>query len=134
MDGKKKEGTSRRSKDKYPALKPRFNLKIRYDELSDFDYIHKLNDSEKKWLNDFLEAEVNANKKSPLYQNSKRINAKNNARNRDVYSRAKARHQLVFFSGLSKNSKDAKIDYEEDRIIFGIDSAKLDKNNRGNKR
>lgn len=53
-------GKTRRSKAKYPALEPRYNLKIRHDEL-ECDYLHELSDEEKDWLNRFNEEYVNTN-------------------------------------------------------------------------
>lgn len=53
------ETKTRRSKAKYPALEPKYNLKIREDELK-CDYLHQLSDDEKDWLNRFNEEYVNA--------------------------------------------------------------------------
>ena len=119
---------NRRSKTKFPALQPRFNLKTRHEELSDFDYIDKLNEKEKAWLNSFLEEEVNANfKHSGKILNKSKASKracynKNNARNRDIYSKAKASGRFVFMSSLTENSE--KVEYE-DQLIFEIDRKKL---------
>lgn len=89
-----KKKINRREQAKYPALEKKFNLLSRQDML-DFDYIEKLNDTEKEWLNKFVEEEVNASfrHKKPLNKTSeqrKRCYTNNNARNRDVLTRNKA--------------------------------------------
>lgn len=102
MPPKKKasEKSSQRSKVKTPGLKRQYNLKSRQDNL-DFDYIHKLNDEEKEWLNKFIEEEINADfrhkgkKLNPSKKAKQKIYNKNNARNRDVYTREKAAGKLV---------------------------------------
>lgn len=86
---------------KYPALKPQLNLKIRYDEIRDLDYIHKLNDSEKEWLNEFMDGWVNANTKNKVLKNKTELNKRNNDRNSCIYSRNKARGNLVYLNDLS---------------------------------
>ena len=48
----KKKKQTLRSIAKYPALDPHLNLRTRIDEL-DFDYLDKLNDKEKQFLNNF---------------------------------------------------------------------------------
>jgi len=62
---------SKRSKSKFPALEKRLNLKSRQD-LLDFDYLHKLEESEMEYLNKFVAETVNT---SFLYDPElKRIN------------------------------------------------------------
>lgn len=68
----KNKPKNRRSLAKYPALKKKFNLKMRQDSI-ELDYINgvknedgemvirPLNDAEKKWYNAFIEETVNAN-------------------------------------------------------------------------
>lgn len=87
---------SRRSKVKYAALDPAFNLKTRTD-LIDYDYINKLSEREKKWLNKFTQEYVNAgklNKKDRPLHKTKELKKdcydRNNARNRCQYTRQKA--------------------------------------------
>ena len=45
--------SGKRARKKYPGLDKAMGLK-RYSEWIDFDYIDKLNEEEKKWLNDFM--------------------------------------------------------------------------------
>lgn len=88
-----------RARTKYAGLKTHLNLKTRADQL-DMDYIGKLNDKEKAWLNAFIEEEVNSKfdhngKKFNKTKKAKRkIYSANNARNRCVFTRAKATHTL----------------------------------------
>lgn len=120
---------NRRSRTKYPALHPNLNIKIRYDELTDIDYIDKLNDYEKQWLNDFLEESVNANlkHKGKLLHNTKELSKKcydrNNARNRDLYSKGRARGLCNYLNDL--NGDQAVVD-DYEKIIEDIDK-KYDK-------
>lgn len=84
---------NRRNQAKFPALEKKYNLLSR-QELIDFDYIDKLNDKEKEWLNKFVEEEVNASFKhsKPLNRTKKQRQAcytKNNARNRCILTKNK---------------------------------------------
>ena len=88
---------NKRSRTKYPALKPELNLKTRY-ELIDYDYVDKLSEEEKAWLNKFTEEYVNASLNTEdLDKNlhnteelKKDCYRRNNARNRDILTKAKA--------------------------------------------
>lgn len=87
---------NKRSRVKYAALNPAYNLKTRTD-LIDYDYIDKLSEREKAWLNKFTQEYVNAgklNKKDrPLHKTQelrKDCYDRNNARNRCQYTRQKA--------------------------------------------
>lgn len=119
---KKKE--NRRSRTKFPALQPSLNLKTRYEELTDFDYFHKLNDSEKEWMNNFLEEYVNARMKHPgktLHRTKalkKSCYDRNNSRNRDVYSRGKARGMAVSLGDVKETKM---VDNSEDKMINDFD-------------
>lgn len=96
---------TRRAKSKFPALKKKYTLKIRQD-LLDYDYIDKLSDEEKAYLNQFTEEWLNASfvkTKSGNYS-SKNLHktqaqrreaySRNNRRNNDVYSIAKTSNKL----------------------------------------
>lgn len=117
---------TRRQRVKYPALNPMYNLKIRHDELSDFDYLDKLNDSEKKFLNDFLDGYVNASSKSKMFESKTENYKRNNRRNRDLYARAKCQNKLTYFSRMSKaeESSAERLDHELDKLILKIDMDK----------
>lgn len=114
---------TKRDKAKYPNLKPELNLKSRY-ELIDFDYLDKLSPDEMKFLDKFSEEYFGArfrkckvhskkkpNGKTPKprkpckecrklnLQKSKKMRKdctdRNNARNRDILTRAKASGSYV---------------------------------------
>lgn len=117
---------NKRNSTKFPGLDPAVNLKTRIDQL-DMDYINKLSEKDKKWLNKFCNEYVHAsldskNLKKNLH-NTKELKKdcydRNNARNRDVYTKAKASGNLAY-------SEDVNIAVEtdniEDYLIEGIDS------------
>lgn len=88
---------TKRSMAKYPALNPALNLKTRTD-LIDYDYINQLSNEEKEWLNKFTEEYVIDKLDRDDIQNNihntpelkKDCDDRNNARNRDVLTRAQA--------------------------------------------
>ncbi len=104
---------NRRSKVKYPALDPEFNLKSR-SELIEADYINKLSEEEKEWLNRFNEEYVNAsfnkNPKKNLHK-SKKLKKdcydRNNSRNRDILTRAKASGKFHYIDDLTGEDRRA---------------------------
>ena len=111
-----KKKRNRRNSSKYPALHPEYNLKSRTD-LIDYDYLDKLSEKDKAWLNSFTEEYVNANfnhdgkrihpkkyktkkvqrtgkkKKIDLFKNESE--RRNNARNRCVLTKAGASGKKV---------------------------------------
>lgn len=107
---KGKKGT-RRSKQKYPALNTKFMLKSRAD-LIDYDYLDKLNDEEKEFLNKFTEEYVSASFK-PGRKNLHRTKKMkklcydaNNARNRDVTTKLKAYNKLMFLEDVARSEDE----------------------------
>ena len=122
----KKKKQSKRSREKYPALKPEFNLKTRY-ELIDYDYINKLSEDEKKWLNKFTEEYTNAsldtkNPKKNLHKTKKLRKDcydRNNARNRCILTKANATGIVDSYEAVK-----IKVEYEED-IIDNLDAKRL---------
>lgn len=90
----------------------------------DYDYIDKLSDADKKWLNQFTEEYVNANLDrndlSKNFHNSielkKDCDRRNNARNRDILTRAKASGNHISTDELLLNKKSIEIDSE--RSLF----------------
>jgi hypothetical protein len=116
---------NKRSQSKYPDLEGRLNLKTRYD-LYDQDYIDKLSTKEKEWLNKFNREYISGtldsvNPKKNLH-NTKKLTKdcydRNNSRNRDVLTRAKASNQMDDFEDLVEESINN--DYE-DKIINELD-------------
>mgnify|MGYP003345048021 CR=1 FL=1 len=116
-------GKNKRAKTKYPALKPELNLKSRY-ELIDYDYVHKLSEEEKKWLNKFTEEYVNASLNtedlnSNLHNTTdlkRDCYRRNNARNRDILTRAKASGNHVSTDDLLVSDKVLKVEIEENLL------------------
>jgi hypothetical protein len=117
-----KKKATRRSRAKYPALRPKLNTRIRFEELSDFDYFHKLNDSEKEFMNKFLEEYINASVKDKSPAEKKEAFDRNNARNRDVFIREKAIGQLMYFDDINDSQENR--DSEMERLINIIDLKK----------
>lgn len=120
---------SRRSQAKYPALYPQYNLKTR-TELFEIDYLNKLNDKEKAWLNSFNEEYVNANfthdgKKIQRRKSHKKDSYdRNNARNRDILTKAKASGNQVILT------EKVQITTVEDMLINKIDESRKPKPKR----
>ncbi len=105
--------SNRRSRTKYPALDPELNLRSRV-EVIDFDYIDKLSDKEKEWLNTFSEEFNNANfghGKKVLHKSKlmkKDCYSKNNARNRCILTRQKAQGIHSYIEELKENDPNLK--------------------------
>jgi len=115
---------NRRSKAKYPALDPTLNLRTRYEEIEQNQYINgvknddgelvirALTEAEKDWLNRFNEETVNANFKhkgkkiDATKASKKRSYDKNNARNRCIYTKAKASGTLSYIEDLKISNKE----------------------------
>lgn len=109
---------------KYPALNKQYNLKSRTD-LLECDYLDKLNDEEKQWLNKFNEEFINASFEKDNRKNlhktpelKKDCYDKNNARNRCILTKAKASGKHIHFSELKE---DQIVDDYEDKIIYIVD-------------
>lgn len=98
---------TRRSRYKYPALEKTVNLKTRQEEIDDIkSYFNKLSPSEKEWINRYAEEEIHANlthdgpKLNKSKKDKKRIYNKNNARNRCIYTKEKAKGTLDYVERL----------------------------------
>ena len=131
MKSKPPKKRNRRSRSKYPALDPSLNLKTRY-ELIETDYLHLLTEKEKAWLNSFNEEYVNAN----FNHKGKKIHKKrehrlesygrNNSRNRDILTRAKAMNRAYDYNSIPE---DQFVDnLSEEIIIEKIDGENALKN------
>lgn len=109
-----KKSSKKKARDnvKYPDIKKAYNLKIRQD-YAEIDYFDDLEDKDKRYINQFTKEFVNADTRGLKLHKSKAlkrdISSKNNARNRDVFARGKARAAL---SPLSENT----ISYETDMV------------------
>lgn len=93
----KKRKQYKRDKNRFPSLVPGLNARVRRELIADIDYIDKLNDDEKEWLNKFMSEEVNASFKNDgtdfnqTTDERKVIYDRNNARNRCQYGLIKAK-------------------------------------------
>lgn len=131
----KKKKETRRSIRAYPALDPAVNLKTRQD-LIDYDYVGRLNDDEKQWLNKFTEEYTNAkldskNLKKNLHNTDalkKDCYDRNNARNRCILTRANAQGLAYSIGDLNKRDKTD----EEDKIIDQLDELPNESDNLDN--
>lgn len=117
-----KKKSNPRESQRHPNLDKRFNLKTRTD-LLDQDYLNKLSPEELDWLNKFNKEYVSASLdgKGDLH-NTKKLKKtcydSNNARNRDILTKAKASNQLVDYEVLVE--EPGENDYE-DYLIQQID-------------
>ncbi len=131
--------TNRRNRTKYPNLQRKMNLKRR-QELIDFDYLHKLNDEEKTFLDKFMGEYMGASfpkqeittKNGTTYKRhstknlhknhqTKEIYDLNNARNRDIYVKKASTGGMEFFDeveldDLREKDMNADINAFEDSI------------------
>lgn len=130
---------SKRSKQKLPGLDKKKNLKIR-QEYIDYDYIDKLSQEEKEWLNQFTEEYISGsfkktksgNYSSKNLHKSKKLRKdcydRNNSRNRDLYGITKINNMLhdqekILTTVVEKKKDTSKtnINETEDAIIELID-------------
>lgn len=121
-----KKPEKKRNNVKYPALIPKYNPKVRQD-LIDYDYLDKLTEEEKAWLNKFSEEYINARfngddtdiDKTP--EGRKASYDRNNARNRCVYNQLKVRR-----------GNDGLIPYDQEIVesvekkIIGVDNISIE--------
>lgn len=103
---------TKRKRSKYPNLDPSLNLRTRWEEVNDVaSYANKLTKEEKKWMNKFMGEYNNAaldynNLENNLHNTQalkKACTDRNNARNRDIYSRSKAANALVSIEDYKKD-------------------------------
>ena len=108
-----------------PGLKKGKFSRIK-QEYFDQDYIDQLNDKEKAWLSKFNDEWLGANTKDAKFHKSKkakkRCNDQNNARNRDIYSQARALGRLQY-AGDTTLKEENTAEYEDELIDY-IDSKK----------
>lgn len=111
VPNKKPKKESRRSRVKYPALSKGFNLKTR-SNLIDYDYLDKLSDKEKAFLNAFTSEYINADMKhhGKKLHKTKKLRKdcfdRNNSRNRDILTRAQASGTSDYFEDVFTNEAD----------------------------
>ena len=117
---------NKRSRTKYPNLKPELNLKTRYEEVADVaTYANTLPPKEKAWLDQFMKeynnASLDKDKKKRLGKTNKWKKTcydKNNARNRDIITIQKAQGAMNYLEEIPVIERE----YEgEDTMIMRID-------------
>lgn len=121
-----KRKQTRRNQRKFPNLEAEYNLKTRSD-LIDYDYIDKLDNKQKAWLDKFTKEYVNASldSKTPKknLHNTKELKKdcydRNNSRNRDILTRAKASGSIIDYQELHKDELIENT--EEKELIEGLD-------------
>ena len=107
---------SRRSKEKYRELIPKYALKTRYEEVADLaSYAHKLSKADKEWLNKFakeyISASFNKDPEQNLHNTAELRNScygRNNSRNRDIFTQQKAMGTMNYIEDIMilKTKKD----------------------------
>lgn len=115
MRRKNTKEKTRRGRAKYPALEPTLNLKTRYEVL-EIDYLAKLDEKAKKWLNKFndeygndhLDRKDLSNNLHNTPKLKKDCDDRNNARNRDIMTRAKASGSMVYLEDLKREDRLTK--------------------------
>lgn len=132
MQNTKKEKRVKRKDHKYPALIPQLNLRTRRDEIEDiYSYIHTLNDEEKEWLNKFATEEIvcsmdhegeklntqltnlpKGERSAEEVEVRQRLNLKNNARNRCIYTQEAAQGTLNYIDELFNEEEEEAV-FEE---------------------
>lgn len=121
-----KKSKKRRSDVKYPGLNPSYNSKIKQEYL-DYDYVSKLSDKDKEFLNKFTEEFYGAaldvhNLENNLHNTpklKKDCQDRNNARNRCIYSIQRATNRLISATYTEINSS-VKSDLDEDIDIIKV--------------
>lgn len=122
-----------KKKKTFHALNPYANPKVRR-EFIDVDYVDKLSDKEKEWLNKFMDEYNGANldfenPRKNLHKTKKLkkdCTDRVNARNRDLYAKSKIKNELYFLNedidGETDNIEDALIDYIDNKKTTSLDS------------
>ena len=91
----------KRANVKYPGLSKGVNGKFRQEQIEDLDYLDKLTDAEKEWMNRFMEEFNGANFNHPgkklhkTVKERRELYTKNNARQRDIFNHKKNTGLLV---------------------------------------
>lgn len=138
-----KKQKSRRSKVKHAALKKRYNSRIR-QEYIDMDYLDQLSEEELQWMNDFMKEWNNAgvsgikdktnktaeesNRFHKTAKEAKECTDRNNSRNRDMYSIAKAQNMIhkedyEIIAGWLEEKEPVSNNYTEDAMVELLDES-----------
>lgn len=124
---KKKKKSSRRSNTTRPGLKRELNPKSRW-ELLDFDYIGKLSEKEKDFLNKFAEEYIHGSfehNRKDLHKTKKSKREcynRNNARNRDLYTISRTNGWIANVDASANEIENQQFrDNTEDNLITLLD-------------
>lgn len=103
---------SKYNKQKYASFNVNYQVGVRKELLNDIDYVDKLSEEEKDWLNRFLQETVVANFHHggetiiDDKEERRKIYRENNKRNVDVYSLNKSRGSLYFTPKFQDSDED----------------------------
>lgn len=124
-----KKKDNKYNKQKYASFNTNYQVGVRKELLSDIDYIDKLSEEEKDWLNRFLQETVVTNFNhggENLYKDKeerRKLYTENNKRNADVYSLSKSKGNLYY----SPKSTDSSEDDNGESTIADINYSKQHK-------
>ena len=124
----KKQAGKKRSKTKTPGLQKNLFAKVK-QEYHDLDYIDTLSAEEKEFMSQFMEEWLGArlnherDKMHSTKAERKRVYDMNNARQRDIYSQARAMGKLEM-PGLFADFKIEEHYNPEEDLVAAIDEAK----------
>jgi len=130
---------NRRNANKFAAVKPELNLRIRREEIEDVaEYFNTLPQEAKVWMNKFMEEYVvdklDRDDLSKNLHNTKELkkscDARNNARNKDILSRDKANGLINYIEDMRGLEKDYEMELENE--IFKFDDGSDHSEDDGN--
>lgn len=116
MKKKSKKKPSKYTTQKYASFNTKYQVGVRRELLDDIDYIDKLSDEEKDYLNRFLQETVVANFNhggENIIKDTKtrrEIYRENNRRNKDVYSLGKSNGSLFYTSKQNESSNPSLVE------------------------
>lgn len=117
---------NKRKKSKYPGLQKNLYSRIK-QQFFDIDYVDKLSEDEKAWLNNFMNAWLGANTKDnptvPEHEDKRKCWQMNNHRNNDVYSIKLVTGQLTDIEIMPEEI----VEYEDSLIEKIDETLKYDK-------
>lgn len=134
---KKAPKKNRRNTNKFAAVKPELNLRIRREEIEDVaEYFNTLPLEAKIWMNKFMEEYVvdklDRDDLSNNLHNTKELkkscDARNNARNKDILSRDKANGLINYIEDMRGLEKDYEMELENEIFKFDDGSDHSDNN------
>lgn len=116
----------------YPALNVAYQVANRR-ELIDYDYVDKLTDEEKKFLNNFTSEYYISNFEhdgEQLLEDRKEAYTMNNKRNVDAFAVCKANNKLEYDYSPKGNNKGSGVNKQEDFQLTKITLERIAKKNK----